>query len=130
MASWSRLYRIGWPFAWWFRGHQHFLLARQTDAWVAWDRGLGEAVSLGMPVYEGLLSLTLSKHGPRSHQRNHRFRARALFLSSQAMWHVRQVDQERMDEEDSGTRYQAWLQDEGSGTRTASYNVPTKRVER
>lgn len=130
MAAWSRLYRIGWPFAWWFRGHQHFLLARQTDAWAAWDRGLGEAVALGMPVYEGLLSLTLSKHGPRSHQRNHRFRARALFLSSQAMWHVRQVDQERMDEEDSGTRYQAWLQDEGSGTRTASYNLPSKRTGR
>ena len=82
-----------------------------------------------MPLYEAQLSLTLSKHGPRSQQRNHRFRARALFLASQSMWHVRQLDEEHF-EDDSSVRYRAWLEEEGSNTRTAAYNVASKRIQR
>lgn len=129
LSRWAALYPVGQPFAWWFRGHQYFLRARQPDAWAAWEKGREIAVFLGMPVYEGLLSLSLSKHGPRAHQRNHRFRAKALFLSSQALWHVRQIDQDLLGEE-SGSGMRELVTDSGSATRTAAYNVPTKRVTR
>ena len=129
LRSWARLYPIGSPFAWWCRGHQQFLLGRQEEAWTAWEQGRTEAVHHGMPLYEAQCSLTLSKHGPRIQQRNHRFRARALFLASQSMWHVRQLDEEHF-EDDCGVRYQTWLEEEGSNSRTAAYNVATKRVQR
>ena len=129
LRTWARLYPIGSPFAWWCRGHQQFLLGRQEEAWTAWEQGRTEAVHYGMPLYEAQLSLTLSKHGPRSQQRNHRFRARALFLASQSMWHVRQLDEEHF-EDDSSVRYRAWLEEEGSNTRTAAYNVASKRIQR
>ena len=128
LQNWSRIYAIGRPFLWWFRGHQQFLLARQRDAWAAWEHGRIQAVELGMPVYEAILSLTLAKHGPRPQQRNHRFRSRALFLSSQALWHARQFEGDDSDE-DSAARMLSLMPDAESGTHTAAYNVATRRHE-
>ncbi len=129
LTKWARLNHIEAPFLWWFRGHQHFLLGNQSDAWSAWQTGHQESVRLGMTLYEALLSLTLAKHGPRPQQRAHRARARALALSSQAMWHVRQTETTASDEE-SGSAHQAWLDEEASGARTAARNVPTRRIEK
>ncbi len=123
LTGWARLFPIAQPVAAWFRGHQQFLQARQTEAWETWEAGREQAVHLGMPFYEAILSLTLSKHGPRNRQRQHRFRSRALFMSSQAMWHIRQLDESAADDGD-GSRFKDWLADEGSGTRTAAYNLP------
>ena len=132
LSRWSGLYAIGLPFAWWFRGHQLFLRARQPEAWIAWEKGRTIAVQLGMPVLEGLLSLSLSKHGPRAQKRSHRFRAKALFLSSQALWHARQID-EHPENDESGSGFKIAVSDtgsvSGSATRTAAYHVATKRVE-
>ena len=128
LSRWSGLYPIGQPFAWWFRGHQLFLRARQPEAWTAWEKGRVIAVQLGMPVHEGMLSLSLSKHGPRSQKRSHRFRAKALFLSSQALWHARQIE-EHTENDESGSGYKIALSDTGSITRTASYNVASKEIE-
>ena len=99
------------------------------EAWTAWEQRRTEAVHYRMQLYEVQISQTLATHGPRNQQRNHRFRARALFLASQSMWHVRQLDEERAEEE-SDVRYQNWLHEEGSNTRTAAHNVPTKRAQR
>ena len=129
LARWARLNPIEVPFLWWFRGHQHFLRGLQSEAWAAWETGRTEAARLGMHLYEATLSLTLSKHGPRAQQRTNRTRARALALNSQAMWHVRQLETTAADEE-SGSAYQAWLSEEGTGTRTAAYNVATRRIEK
>jgi tetratricopeptide (TPR) repeat protein/tRNA A-37 threonylcarbamoyl transferase component Bud32 len=129
LQGWARIYPIGRPFLWWFRGHQQFLLARQREAWAAWEQGRIQAVELGMPVYEAILSMTLAKHGPRPQQRNHRFRARALFVSSHALWHARQFTGDDSDD-DSGSRLMALMPDVESGTHTAAYNVATRRQER
>ena len=128
LSRWSGLYVIGQPFAWWFRGHQFFLRARQPEAWAAWEKGRSIAVQLGMPVLEGMLSLSLSKFGPRSQKRSHRFRAKALFLSSQALWHARQIE-EHPENDDSGSGFKIAFSDSGSATRTAAIHVATKRAE-
>jgi tRNA A-37 threonylcarbamoyl transferase component Bud32/tetratricopeptide (TPR) repeat protein len=128
LASWSGLYAIGWPFAWWFRGHHFFLRARQPEAWIAWEKGRVMAVQLGMPLHEGMLALSLSKHGPRPQQRTHRQRARAVFLSSQAIWHARQIEDYHENDE-SGSANKSVVFDSASNTRTAAYHIPTKRVE-
>ncbi len=128
LSRWAGLYAIAWPFAWWFRGHHFFLRARQPEAWAAWEKGRSMAVQLGMPVHEGMLSLSLSRHGPRPQQRKHRMRAKAVFVASQAMWHARQIE-EFPENDDSGSAYHSVDCESVSATRTAAYNIPTKRVE-
>ncbi len=126
LGRWARIHPVGLPFAAWFRGHRRMLQGRRVDAWRCWERGCLDAARLNLPLYEGLLSLALAKHGPQPQQRGRRLRARALFARSRAMWHLRQIEDDVPDD-DSGTGYLAWRADEGSGSRTAAYHLTRGR---
>lgn len=129
LVRWARLNQLAIPIVAWFRGHQLLLTGNLSGACATWDTGRQEAGRLGMPLYEASLCLALALHGPRKRQREHAQRARSLALASNAMWHLRQMEQVPTSE-DSGSAYDAWLADDGAATQTAAYHVPTARIER
>jgi hypothetical protein len=66
LQKFVRVFPIGQPRAWLYRGQQAWLSGRQGTAQKAWQKSLVTAKRLSMPYEQGLAHLEIGRHVPAS----------------------------------------------------------------
>lgn len=98
LHKFARVFPIGQPRAWLYRGRRAWLLGRSGAAQKAWQKSLAAANQLSMPYEQGLARLEIGRHLPASGasltaREQHLVQARDIFIKLGASPDLARVEQ-------------------------------------